>query len=85
MRRQVKSICDCKTDNLRRQHFKYDNYSLILDFTGSNKVLLVLGRRTSVHREDYDTCKILVPDISKKIAEQTNRLPVFRYARTITY
>jgi hypothetical protein len=25
------------------------------------------------------------PDITKKIAEQTNRLPVFRYARTITY
>ena len=24
-------------------------------------------------------------DITKKIAEQTNRLPVFRYARTITY
>ena len=26
-----------------------------------------------------------LPDITKKIAEQTNRLPVFRYARTITY
>ena len=25
------------------------------------------------------------PDITKKIAEQTNRLPVFRYAQTITY
>jgi hypothetical protein len=24
-------------------------------------------------------------DITKKIAEQTNRLPVFRYARTIPY
>jgi hypothetical protein len=24
-------------------------------------------------------------DLTKKIAEQTNRLPVFRYARTITY